>query len=119
VPSRAYAAYLAGILINAVGFAGASELTLACEVQMLSCCCIAGRTVPLAATRIYQLSFFTGFGVSAIVYWALNRVFPVVGAADTFEEVDISGYEDSMTDGSQDMDAKDETSERASERYQC
>jgi NCS1 family nucleobase:cation symporter-1 len=73
---RAYAAYIAGILINVVGFAGAT-----------------GRTVPLAATRIYDLSFFTGFGVSALVYWALNRVFPVVGAADTFKEIDVSGYE--------------------------
>jgi len=53
----------------------------------------AGRTVPLAATRIYELSFFTGFGVSAIVYWALNRAFPVIGAADTFKEIDVSGYE--------------------------
>ncbi|KAG2343065.1 hypothetical protein BDR05DRAFT_318414 [Suillus weaverae] len=73
---RAYTAYIAGILINAVGFAGAT-----------------GRTVPLAATRIYELSFFTGFGVSAIVYWALNRVFPVIGATDTFEEIDVSGYQ--------------------------
>ncbi|KAG0706915.1 NCS1 nucleoside transporter family [Suillus ampliporus] len=73
---RAYAAYIAGILINVVGFAGAT-----------------GRIVPLAATRIYDLSFFTGFGVSAVVYWALNRVFPVIGAADRFEEIDVSGYE--------------------------
>ena len=47
---RAYAAYISGILINVVGFAGAT-----------------GRTVPLAATRIYEISFFTGFGVSALV----------------------------------------------------
>jgi len=98
---RAYAAYLAGILINAVGFAGAT-----------------GRVVPLAATRIYELSFFTGFGVSALVYWTLNRVFPVVGAADTFEEIDVSGYEDSKADSSRDVDTKDEASESASERYQ-
>ncbi|KAF8330103.1 permease for cytosine/purines, uracil, thiamine, allantoin-domain-containing protein [Amanita rubescens] len=49
---RAYTAYIAGILINVVGFAGAT-----------------GRHVPLAATRIYQLAFFTGFGVSSIVYY--------------------------------------------------
>ncbi|KAJ7485294.1 permease for cytosine/purines, uracil, thiamine, allantoin-domain-containing protein [Mycena latifolia] len=70
---RAYIAYIAGIMINVVGFAGAT-----------------GRTVPLAATRIYQMSFFTGFGVSALVYWLLNRAFPVPGAADVFEEVDVS-----------------------------
>jgi len=79
----------------------------------------AGRVVPLAATRIYELSFFTGFGVSAIVYWALNRVFPVVGAAGTFEEVDVSGYDDFKADtGSRDIDIKDEESESASEKYQ-
>nr|VWO94499.1 Thiamine transporter [Ganoderma boninense] len=55
---RAYAAYISGILINVVGFAGAT-----------------GRSVPLAATRIYDMSFFTGFGVSALVYWSLN-LFP-------------------------------------------
>ncbi|KAJ8463928.1 hypothetical protein ONZ51_g9927 [Trametes cubensis] len=72
---RAYAAYIAGILINVVGFAGAT-----------------GRTVPLAATRIYEMSFFTGFGVSALVYWSLNLLFPVRGASDCarFEEVDVS-----------------------------
>lgn len=73
----AYAAYITGILINIVGFAGAT-----------------GRTVPLVATRIYELSFFTGSGVSSVVYYVLNRVFPVIGAADNFEEVDESGYED-------------------------
>ncbi|KAG2156837.1 permease for cytosine/purines, uracil, thiamine, allantoin-domain-containing protein [Suillus bovinus] len=89
---RAYTAYIAGILINAVGFAGAT-----------------GRTVPLAATRIYDLSFFTGFGVSAIVYWALNRVFPVIGAADTFEEIDVSGYE-CTTRSSRDVEEVDDES---------
>ena len=72
----AYAAYIAGILINVVGFAGAT-----------------GRTVPLAATRIYEMSFFTGFGVSALIYWSLNMLFPVRGSSEcaTFDEVDVSG----------------------------
>ncbi|KAK7677633.1 hypothetical protein QCA50_019324 [Cerrena zonata] len=74
---RAYAAYIAGILINVVGFAGAT-----------------GRSVPLAATRIYQMSFFTGFGVSAIVYYILNLLYPAAGAASTFQEVDLSAEED-------------------------
>ncbi|KAK2462998.1 hypothetical protein APHAL10511_004985 [Amanita phalloides] len=72
---RAYAAYIAGILINVVGFAGAT-----------------GRHVPLAATRVYQLSFFTGFGVSATTYYLLNMAFPVPGKADKFDEVDESCY---------------------------
>lgn len=52
----------------------------------------AGRTVPLAATRIYDLSFFTGFGTSAIVYYLLNRFFPAAGVhwQSSFEEVDVS-----------------------------
>lgn len=38
------------------------------------------------------MSFFTGFGVSALVYWALNLAFPVRGAdaCARFEEVDVS-----------------------------
>ncbi|KAJ7927596.1 permease for cytosine/purines, uracil, thiamine, allantoin-domain-containing protein [Mycena leptocephala] len=79
---RAYAAYIAGILINVVGFAGAT-----------------GRTVPLAATRIYQMSFFTGFGVSALTYWLLTRAFPVPGMSRVFEEVDVSKGEE-RDDGS-------------------
>ncbi|KAI0298674.1 permease for cytosine/purines, uracil, thiamine, allantoin-domain-containing protein [Multifurca ochricompacta] len=73
---RAYAAYIAGILINVVGFAGAT-----------------GRTVPLAATRIYQMSFFTGFGVSSFVYYSLNLAFPPPGRFKQFEEVDLSSGE--------------------------
>jgi len=74
---RAYAAYISGILINVVGFAGAT-----------------GRKVPLAATHIYQMSFFTGFGVSALVYFVLNVLFPVPGYSrkNKFQEVDLSDY---------------------------
>ena len=85
---RAYAAYISGILINVVGFAGAT-----------------GRTVPFAATRIYEMSFFTGFGVSALIYWSLNLLFPVRGSSEctAFKEVDVS--RDSMhgTEGSDDV----------------
>ncbi|BGP19210.1 hypothetical protein JCM10213_002094 [Rhodosporidiobolus nylandii] len=57
---RAFGGYVAGLLMNVVGFAGA-----------------VGNTVPLAATRIYQLSFFTGFGTSALVYYLLCRIWPI------------------------------------------
>lgn len=50
----------------------------------------AGRDVPLAATRIYSMSFFTGISVSAVVYWALNLLFPTPDASRTFKEVDES-----------------------------
>ena len=36
------------------------------------------------------MSFFTGFGVSALVYIVLNQIFPVQGANSKFEEVDDS-----------------------------
>ncbi|KAL0574403.1 uracil permease [Marasmius crinis-equi] len=88
---RAYTAYIAGILINVVGFAGAT-----------------GRTVPIAATRIYQMSFFTGFGVSSIIYYALNMVSPVLGKHTTFEEMD-------MSEGEVDKDRDDGDSSKESE----
>lgn len=75
--NRAYAAYISGILLNVVGFAGAT-----------------GRSVPLAATRIYQMSFFTGFSVSALVYLVLNALSPVPGKSPKFEEVDMSKDDD-------------------------
>ncbi|KZS90713.1 putative uracil permease [Sistotremastrum niveocremeum HHB9708] len=73
---RAYAAYISGILINVVGFAGAT-----------------GRTVPIAATHIYQMSFFTGFGVSSLVYYLLHVFFPAQpGRVKGWEEVDVSEW---------------------------
>lgn len=73
----------------------------------------AGRTVPLAATRIYQMSFFMGFSVSALIYWFLNTMFPALGASKKFEEINISeipigSVQDSHLGGeSNDEDAKD------------
>ncbi|KAI0052082.1 NCS1 nucleoside transporter family [Auriscalpium vulgare] len=85
---RAYAAYISGILINVVGFAGAT-----------------GRTVPLAATRIYEMSFFTGFGVSAVIYFSLNYFFPVRGVQQRFKEVDVAAQE--QIDGGKEVKEKD------------
>ncbi|KAJ8081670.1 uracil permease [Marasmius tenuissimus] len=98
---RAYAAYIAGILINVVGFAGAT-----------------GRTVPIAATRIYQMSFFTGFGVSSIIYLILNALAPVLGANKTFEEVDLSAGEGVEGEGEvykEDASASDKETESRSD----
>lgn len=53
--------------------------------------------MPLAATRVYEMSFFTGFGVSALIYYTLNRAFPVRGAAAKWEEVDVSSFNDSAS----------------------
>ncbi|KAJ3808423.1 permease for cytosine/purines, uracil, thiamine, allantoin-domain-containing protein [Lentinula aff. lateritia] len=86
---RAYVAYIAGILINVVGFAGAT-----------------GRTVSIAATRIYEMSFFTGFGISMIVYLLLNWAFPVLGASQTFEEVDVSAWDSQVADDLNSADSR-------------
>lgn len=57
---RGYVAYICGILINVVGFAGAC-----------------GASVPIGATYIYRLNFFTGFIVSGGVYYLLCLISPV------------------------------------------
>lgn len=67
---RGYAAYIAGILINVVGFAGA-----------------VGRKVPAGATYIYNVNFFAGFIVSSAVYWGLCRLFPIPATSDVWMEV--------------------------------
>lgn len=75
---RAYVAYIAGILINVVGFAGAI-----------------GRDVPVGATYIYNLNFFTGFGVSFGVYWLLCTLKPVPACSPTGKWMEIG---DAMDD---------------------
>ncbi|KJZ80001.1 hypothetical protein HIM_00715 [Hirsutella minnesotensis 3608] len=67
---RAYAAYIAGILINVVGFAGA-----------------VGRSVPQAATYLFNLNFFCGFAVSSVVYWVLCRLSPIPATSKRWMEV--------------------------------
>ncbi|KAH9887771.1 permease for cytosine/purines, uracil, thiamine, allantoin-domain-containing protein [Xylariomycetidae sp. FL2044] len=59
---RAYVAYISGILINVVGFAGAIN---------------GPDSVPPGATYIYNFNFFAGYLVSGAMYWLLCRVFPV------------------------------------------
>ncbi len=58
------------------------------------------------------MSFFTGFGVSALIYYTLNRIFPVPGANAKWEEVDVSRFNDSasvrasVSDGSDSIKSK-------------
>lgn len=75
---RAYAAYVAGILINVVGFAGAL-----------------GASVPEGARYIYNLNFFCGFIVSSLSYWILCRLSPVPGMRETWKEVTTTQNSDS------------------------
>lgn len=69
---RAYAAYIAGIMINIVGFAGA-----------------VGQQVPVGAQYVYNINYFTGVLVSGGTYWILTRFFPVPATSDYWNEVDI------------------------------
>jgi NCS1 family nucleobase:cation symporter-1 len=67
---RAYAAYIAGIVINVVGFAGA-----------------VGTPVPIGATYVYNLNFFCGFIVSSGMYWGLCKIWPIPACSDKWMEV--------------------------------
>jgi NCS1 family nucleobase:cation symporter-1 len=55
------------------------------------------------------MSFFTGFGVSAIVYYVINRIWPSPGAFQDFKEVDESNFalkEAESEDSHSDVDDK-------------
>lgn len=83
---RAYVAYIAGILINVVGFAGA-----------------VGTKVPIGATYIYNVNFFAGFIVSSGTYYLLTRFFPIPACSDKWMEVgeDISELRLAYNDSSE------------------
>lgn len=68
---RAYAAYVAGILINILGFADA----------------VGVEKVPRGAVYIYRLNFFAGFVVAGVAYWGLCRLSPVPACGETWLEV--------------------------------
>lgn len=81
---RGFAAYIAGILINVVGFAGA-----------------VGTPVPKGAEYIYNLNFFCGFIVAGLTYYGLCRFFPIPATSDKWCEVDDDLYDGDgiVTDG--------------------
>ncbi|CAK4031235.1 uracil permease-like [Lecanosticta acicola] len=83
---RAYAAYIAGILINVVGFAGA-----------------VGTPVPRGATYIYNLNFFCGFLVAAIMYYGLCWFWPIPATSPTGKwmevDEDVTGRNNSLVYG--------------------
>ncbi|QSZ33277.1 hypothetical protein DSL72_002865 [Monilinia vaccinii-corymbosi] len=91
---RGYAAYIAGILINIVGFVGAI-----------------GKPVPAGASYIYKLNFFCGFIIAGGTYWILCRLFPVGATSDTWmevgEEIDDPSMAYSAEEGSE-VDGKGE-----------
>jgi NCS1 family nucleobase:cation symporter-1 len=67
---RGYVAYICGILINVVGFAGAI-----------------GHNVPAGAMYIYELNFFGGFIVAGGIYWSLCKISPIPACAEVWTEV--------------------------------
>ncbi len=62
-------AYVFGIVINVVGFAGA-----------------VGQTVPIGATYIYRLNFFAGFIVASVTYYILTRIWPAKAVPEKWTE---------------------------------
>lgn len=88
---RGYTAYIAGILINIVGFVGAI-----------------GKPVPAGAKYIYNLNFFCGFIVAGGVYWALCSIFPVPAVSEVWMEVG-----DEIVDPRMAYDGSDIDEERA------
>ncbi|EMF17950.1 uridine permease Fui1 [Sphaerulina musiva SO2202] len=85
---RGYAAYLAGILPNVVGFVGA-----------------VGVEVPKGATYLYNLNFFGGFIVAAAIYWILCKIKPIPACSDIWREVDndVEYDEDDVDDDVSDV----------------
>lgn len=66
---HAYAAYIAGILINIVGFAGA-----------------VGAKIPKGAEYIYNLNFFCGFIISSGFYYLMCYIWPLPESRTTWSE---------------------------------
>lgn len=93
---RGYTAYIAGILINIVGFVGAI-----------------GKPVPIGATYVYRVNFFAGFIVANLAYYLVCRFFPIPAVSDRwFEQKDAAdrtfsvaytegeGYDEERSSGS-------------------
>jgi nucleobase:cation symporter-1, NCS1 family len=62
-------AYIFGIIINVVGFAGA-----------------VGQPVPIGATYIYRVNFFAGFIVASVTYYTLCRIWPAKAVPEKWTE---------------------------------
>ena len=58
------------------------------------------------------MSFFTGFGVSAVVCYALNYIFPVPGKYEKFEEIDISEDDVEERDSYSNEDSKGDSDQK-------
>jgi len=72
---RAYVAYLCGFAMNAPGFINTLNPSI---------------SVAVGAQRIYALSWVTGTGVSALIYYILCTISPPPGKHRHFKEIDMS-----------------------------
>lgn len=139
---RGYAAYLAGILPNVVGFVGAVGVDVpkgkcffffffkkhisfsavflehAMAIHPLPHCkarTTCNSLIPtLGATYLYNLNFFGGFIVAAAIYWILCKIKPIPACSDIWREVDndVESDEDDVDDD----DVSDERNERRGRR---
>lgn len=71
-------------MINVVGFAGA-----------------VGTPVPIGATYIYRLNFFSGFIVSAGIYWILCKAKPIMAPNPTGHWYEVEDALQGQPDGTQ------------------
>lgn len=83
---RAYAAYIAGVLPNIVGFVGATG----------------AHNVPIGATEVYRLNFFMGFFSAFLIYATLCHFFPIAGTPD------CGPFEKTWLEENQDVELFDE-----------
>ncbi|KAL3422118.1 NCS1 nucleoside transporter [Phlyctema vagabunda] len=72
---RAFAAWVTGFASQLPGFINAIEPSI---------------TVPVACTRLYYLAFLLGAAISALVHYALNRIWPPPGMGD-YDSLDYFG----------------------------
>lgn len=101
---RSYAGYLAGLAINVPGFLAACNPSI---------------KVGAAAEHIFTLSWLSGTGVSALVYFVCCFFFPPPGMNRHFKEIDESDIHTELNmrmtvaaeDASVDGDRKDDKSE--------
>lgn len=101
---RAYASYIAGILINIVGFAdavGANGVPQGAIYRKLSERC--DICYILLTKPVYNLNYFCGFIVAAVVYWLLCKVskIPATSPTGKWMEVDedVTGGNSSLVYG--------------------
>lgn len=85
---RAYAAYIAGILPNLLGFADA----------------VGAPGIPMGAIYLYRLNFFMGFITASAIYYLLCRIWPVPATSDHWLEVDDEDQSGTLVYGVEALD---------------